>query len=58
MLRHARESAGLSRELLADRTGRTAESVIRWESGKTRPHPGTITRIEHILGASLREGPK
>ena len=47
-IRTRREAIGMSREMLGDRSGRTAATVSNWESSKVTP-PRTV----RVLLASL-----
>src|SRR5438477_11843149 len=49
-LRVARENAGYTREALAEKLGRTAQTVIAWESGISIPRPTTMTRLVALVG--------
>ncbi len=47
-IRTLREALKLSREAFAARLGVSAQSVFRWETGRSRPEPSTLKRIEAL----------
>ncbi len=44
-----RLEAGLTQEQLASRAGLRVETISRLESGKHKPHPSTLHKIDHAL---------
>lgn len=50
-LRRCRESAGMSRERLADELTRSSSTVRSWEVGNSIPPAGVRLRIAAILDA-------
>ena len=53
VIQKAREAKGMSREELAAELGVSVFSVMRWESGKTRPLRAFRKKLEEILGVEL-----
>lgn len=53
IIRRARESAGLSREQLAELIGVNPRSVRRWESGETDPGLDSLRAVASALGCEL-----
>ena len=49
----ARRSKGLTREALAAKLGCTVVTIIRWESGKTKPLRVFLGELERVLGVNL-----
>ncbi|MFL1430294.1 MULTISPECIES: helix-turn-helix domain-containing protein [unclassified Nocardiopsis] len=49
-MRRIREERGVSRQELADRVGRHASSIKRWEHGIKTPLLDTIGRLADALG--------
>lgn len=47
-VRTLREALGLSREALASRLGVSAQSIFRWETGRSRPARSTVARLESL----------
>lgn len=46
---------GLTKEQLAAKVGVTFSTVNRWESGKSRPSPLALRRIEELFGEDIGE---
>lgn len=51
---HARVSAGLTQQQLAQRMATTQSVVARLESGRTRPSTQTLERLAAATGTRLR----
>lgn len=50
-LRHLRMAAGLTQEMLAERSGMSVDAISTLESGRRRrPHPQTVSLLAHGLG--------
>lgn len=49
-LRFLREAAGMSQELLADRSGLSANSLARIERSEREPGWGTVLKLAAALG--------
>jgi len=49
-LRAARLAAGLTKVDLGRAVGRSGQAVRGWETGRSRPGPGTCRRLEAVLG--------
>ena len=54
-VRRARENAGKTREHLAVLTGRSAQTVARWEQGVTRPPRSVMVVLADHLNLSLED---
>ncbi|MCA9878141.1 MAG: tetratricopeptide repeat protein [Thermomicrobiales bacterium] len=55
-LRHFRQAAGLTQEVLAERAGVSRDAVSALEGGRRRhPHPQTVRALATALGLSERE---
>jgi transcriptional regulator with XRE-family HTH domain len=54
-LQQARQSAGVSREELAYRTGRSFQLIYKIELGHANPSIETLTRISDFLGVPVGE---
>ena len=54
-LARAREAAGLTQQAFAARAGVEVSTVVRWESGCTKPLPGKRPHIARALGVGLHE---
>ena len=48
-LKHCRTIMGLTQEQLARNLGVSWNTVQRWESGKTRPSPLAMEKLQEIL---------
>jgi len=48
-IRHCRISKGWTQEQLARNIGVSLNTVQRWESGKTRPSPLAIEKLQELL---------
>lgn len=44
-VRSLRESRGWSLDVLAAKSGKPKNTLANWETGKTKPHPGTIAAV-------------
>jgi transcriptional regulator with XRE-family HTH domain len=53
LLREARLRAGLTQEVVAERTGRTRPQVARWEAGGTAPSLETLLELIRACGFDL-----
>lgn len=51
-----RERLGWSREKLASELNVSAQSVYRWEAGKTKPIPTIVKQLEALERRAAREG--
>ncbi len=49
-IRHLRREAGLTQVALATELGLRQSSVSEWETGRTAPEPGSLTRLAEVLG--------
>lgn len=59
LILNARLSKGLTQEQLAGMVGISAQSISFWESGKTFPRRGRVTKaLEQVLGIDLSLGGK
>lgn len=54
-LREIREQEGLSREYLADKLGKTAQSIRNWENGVRKPCKGDKFMLASILKKRVDE---
>jgi transcriptional regulator with XRE-family HTH domain len=54
-LRHMREERGITREVLASRSGVTVSALARIEQGKVAPGWGTVRLLAQGLGVSMVE---
>lgn len=54
-LKALRVNAGLDQRQAAEALGITAETLGRWESGKSFPTVPQITKIENLYGASYAD---
>jgi transcriptional regulator with XRE-family HTH domain len=54
-LAQKREAAGLSQEDLAEKIGVDRSTVVRWESGTTKPQPALRHRLADTLGLTVGE---
>jgi transcriptional regulator with XRE-family HTH domain len=54
-LAQKREAAGLSQECLAEKIGVDRSTVVRWESGTTKPQPALRHRLADTLGLTVGE---
>ena len=52
-LRHCRERKGWTQEHLARSIGVSLNTVQRWESGKTRPSPLAMEKLQVLLEGVL-----
>ena len=48
-IRHCRVSQGLTQEQLARNIGVSLNTVQRWESGKTRPSPLAMEKLQELF---------
>jgi predicted ATPase/transcriptional regulator with XRE-family HTH domain len=55
LLRHYRESVGLSQEILAERAGLSPRGLVYLERGKHRPYPGTLIRLADALSLTPQD---
>ena len=53
-VRTYREQLDLTQEELATRLGRTRRTVLRWESGETRPSTATAMVLQQLVRESGR----
>ncbi len=51
-LKKAREAAGLSQASLGKKAGVTQDTIWGIESGKRKPHPGTLRKVAVALGVA------
>lgn len=54
-LREVREQEGLSREFLADKLGRTSQTIYNWEKGVGSPSKGDKFLLASILKKKVDE---
>ena len=55
LLRRYRETAGLSQEALAERTGMSPRGLLYLERGMRRPYPATLRRLADALSLTAEE---
>jgi hypothetical protein len=53
LIREARLRAGLSQELLAERTGKSRPQIARWEAGAVAPSLDTLLDVVRACGFDL-----
>jgi YgiT-type zinc finger domain-containing protein len=54
-IRAFRDALGISRETLASRLGVSAQTVFRWETGRSKPPPASLRRLETLRKRSLKD---
>ena len=54
-VRAIRESRGWSMDVLAAKTGKPKNTIANWETGKTKPHGGTIAAVLRVFQFSTVE---
>jgi transcriptional regulator with XRE-family HTH domain len=52
-LRQLRENRGLSREYFAHQTGRSFNSIVSYELGRSFPKPDTLAAMAFALGVPM-----
>lgn len=52
-IRHARRRSGLTQEELAERTGVSRQTIVKWESGTSIPDLGHAGAVARELGVTL-----
>ncbi|WP_369333791.1 helix-turn-helix domain-containing protein [Modestobacter excelsi] len=50
VLQALRSAGGMSRVDVGRAVGRSGQAVRGWETGRTRPTPGSLRRLEAIFG--------
>ena len=54
-IRTLREALNLTREAFAARLGVSAQSIFRWETGRSRPARSTLRRLESLRKKRMRK---
>ena len=56
MIRELRSKLGLTQEQFAAKVGGTFSTMNRWESGKSKPSPLAMSRIEELKEKAQKPG--
>lgn len=54
-IRTLRKSLKWSQAKLATHLGITRRTVVRWESGRSRPHPNSVAAMQRLKGNDAQE---
>lgn len=52
-LRACRVNSGLSREDVARKLGKSVQTILKWENGKSLPDRANLAMLSHIYGVPV-----